>query len=220
MTMGTRTVQCGIAVVAMAISQAVSAATLTPALDSVVFDPIANNYIWSYTVSEDAAGRVTGGAVPGALEPARSAPGDPDEEGLIADYFTIFDFGGYISGSATTPAGWAFQSLLLGSRNVQHVVDDDASVPNLTWYYTGATAPGPFTQAGFSARSVYGLPVAGEYAGEDTHNQAGEPADGDTDLSLGSISVPGPQQQLPEPGTAALAGLAALGLLARRLRRR
>src|SRR5262245_13083690 len=61
---------------------------------------------WDYSIAEDAQGMVTTGTVPGAT----TLLVGPN---TVADYFTLYDFAGFVS--ATAPAGWASQSLNLGS---------------------------------------------------------------------------------------------------------
>src|SRR6478672_8161724 len=49
------------------------------------------------------------------------------------DFFTIFDFNGYVSGSATAPINWVFSSANTGVLPAGLTIPDNASIPNLTW---------------------------------------------------------------------------------------
>src|SRR5437016_4627871 len=106
--------------------------TLTPAFVSVTG---AGPFVWTYSVSEDAAGRVTSTNIVSGGGPGPTTPTDTPE-GAIADYFTIYDFVGF-TGAHTEPVGWGFESLLVGATNealAPAAVDDDPNIPNLTWF--------------------------------------------------------------------------------------
>jgi hypothetical protein len=99
------------------------------------------------------------------------------------DFFTIYDFAGFVVGSEMNPAGWTFASSPLGLDpvGVTPSIPDSPAIPNLTWTYTGATidVPGPpfFVDLGdFSARSIYTVETVVSYTSQDT--QTGGALDG------------------------------------------
>src|SRR4051794_33533352 len=75
------------------------------------------------------------------------------------DFFTIFDFNGYVPGSGTAPnANWAFISLPTGwLPSGLTGITDSASIPNLTWEYIGSPTGQGSTDLGlFTAKSIFG----------------------------------------------------------------
>ena len=91
-----------------------------------------------------------------------------DSQINTGDFFTIFDFEGYISGTQqTTAAGWTGTSSLIGTCPAQDpfpalcAVADDPAVPNLTWTRTGGVILGPgannpaLVLGIFSAQSIF-----------------------------------------------------------------
>src|SRR4051794_29665970 len=86
-------------------------AAITPTLVSVT-PTGTGEYTWTYRVAlaqdQNAVGR-------------SSAPGTTSNAGLgvtsqVSDYFTIYDFSGYVANSATAPnANWSFQAMNIGS---------------------------------------------------------------------------------------------------------
>src|SRR5438093_12764141 len=68
-----------------------------------------------------------------------------DETLHTNNFFTIYDFDGFIPGSNLQPANWAFSSALLGQTPSKVLPDDASGIPNLTWKYTGSTVLGPGT---------------------------------------------------------------------------
>src|ERR1700730_7782287 len=74
-----------------------------------------------------------------------------NQQVTTGDFFTIYDFGPFISGSNVQPSGWTFSSSLLTSPPPGINVPDNPSLANLTWTYTGSvTIPtgssvGPFS---------------------------------------------------------------------------
>jgi len=55
------------------------------------------------------------------------------------DFFTIYDFGTFVSGSNTQPTDWMFSSALLGRTPPLVSPHDDPAILNLTWTYIGKT---------------------------------------------------------------------------------
>jgi hypothetical protein len=132
------------------------------------------------------------------------------------NFFTIYDFAGFIPGSNLQPANWAFNSALLGLTPPKVVPDDDPMIPNLTWKYTGSTTLGPGTLSlgSFSALSKYNLETMDDFAAEAIKYAPGEAGNNKPIDNVGSVGVP----VVPEPASMALLGLGVAPLL--RLRRR
>src|SRR5215212_5297489 len=139
------------------------------------------------------------------------------------DFFTIFDFNGYVPGSGTVPnVNWTFLSLNTGllPAGLSGIVDSP-SIPNLTWTYTGPnTSNGPTDLGLFTAKSIFGDLGTGMY-GAMGHkwSKIGTfvlPDHGNPTMNKGPINTPAPV--VPEPCSMALLGLGAAPLL--RLRRR
>jgi len=154
-------------------------------------------------------------------------------------YFTIYDFGGYVAGSAsftsagsTSASDWTFSNLATGlttdgagiASNLIPGTPDSASIGNLSWEYIGSgisgTAGPNYDTFGntilgfFSADSIYNGTTRGNYTGAtfefDPFSNAYVFAD-----NTGSVLVP-----LPEPTSIFLfgSGLAALaGTLRKRI---
>ena len=136
-----------------------------------------------------------------------------DSQINTGDFFTIFDFEGYISGTQqTTAAGWTGTSSLLGTCPAQDpfpvlcAVADDPSVPNLTWTRTGGTILGPgannpaLVLGIFSAQSIFNETRNDFWTSQDQDNQNGIPNEG----AGGNTNVP--VAPIPEPATLLLLG--------------
>jgi hypothetical protein len=160
------------------------------------------NYKWSYE---------------GQLNPAQKV--------LTGDFFTIYDFSGFVPGTNLQPADWSFSwsntggtptGLLPLINLAVNGIPDDAGIPNLTWTYTGSgTIAGPADLGAFSAESVYGDNTTSAFAAEATLKsgfQEGSKVD-----NYGWTATPTPVT--PEPCTLALLGLGAAPLALRRRRK-
>src|SRR5262245_1628417 len=106
---------------AMAVWGAVALANQVEATTSVAnptVTPSAGGFTWSYDATHSN----------GQLR--------ADDPALI----TIYDFKGYIAGTAFAPLGWSFSSAGLGVTPADlapiETLFDDPAVPNLTWTYT------------------------------------------------------------------------------------
>ncbi len=137
--------------------------------------------------------------------------------GQFPNYFTIYDFNGFVSGSDMAPnADWIFSSSNTGITPGDVLPNDDGSLPNLTWTYTGQTVlTGPQIIGIFSAVSPYSDMSLDNYAGLGTKNVTEPMEDGQPESNIGTTVVP-----TPEPGTMALLGLGVAPLLRRRRRSR
>jgi hypothetical protein len=190
------------AIVALGVSAAPARAGLLPV--SVSVQPEAGNFRWTYSIVLPTDYKLQSG-----------------------DYFTIYDFGGYVDGTAnvsfTAPEGasWAFSSSMVGPTPGLLNPTDDPNTANLTWTYSGPTIPtGQLGLGNFAASSLF----------EDSkvsHFTATNPSlvTGDIDQNvINTITPTGqiipPPSGVPEPATLALAGLGLPLVGATRLLRR
>lgn len=130
------------------------------------------------------------------------------------DSFTIYDFNGYVPGSATLPnADWSV-SVALTTPPVglpAGAVMDDASVPNITYSYVGAGIPvqASDTWLVITAKSTTGAvfdpPDSFRNVASATHNGNGGPADEVSNTTVPKASNGTPQA--PEPATLAMLGV-------------
>lgn len=140
------------------------------------------------------------------------------------DYFTIYNFAGLVSGSATASgnfnsSNWTFSTSLVGPTPSGVLPTDNPNIPNLTWTYNGPVIQGAQTGLGnFSAVSIYPNTTQSWLAALTGTNYGGA----DSNITPTNVPVPtAPPPGVPEPATLALAALALplLGL-ARALRAR
>ncbi len=176
-------------------------ANLLPFLSSVVPDA-SGNTTFDYSVSLSNDERMDGAG-----------------SGNVA-FFTIYDFAGYVPGTAVAPAGWTVTVQDLGITPPHLIVPDDPTVANLTFTYVGsATVIGTGqTFVGFSADSIYSSVNNSAYFSQESTKNAG-PATGGLDVGAGPEDVPLAVSQTPEPSTLLLLG-AGLGLVAFKARKR
>jgi hypothetical protein len=155
-----------------------------------------NNTVWSYKIDITVNADVTTG-----------------------DFFTIYDFGPFVAGTAVAPAGWTFSFSNLGPTPSGVLPPDDPSIVNITWTYTGPTLHessniGPFSIATAGVQTEPSLRT-GYFAAQATSGP--NPT---TKLNnVGRITVP-TLVPVPEPTTLSLLALGAIGAAFRTVRRR
>jgi len=103
----------------------------------------------------------------------KTDPGEtltPGESKATADFVTVYNFYGYVDGSAKSPAGWEFSSEEFGRTPTLNGYPmvlplDIPNTPNLTWTVTKPVSAG--TQIdGFTATTRVSTMVQGEYSAE------------------------------------------------------
>ena len=142
-----------------------------------------------------------------------STPVGGNAEQLVSgDFVTIYDFGGFTGlGGVVLPAFITASTSFLGPNPPFQGAPDSASIPNVTFTYTGA----PITvDTNFlvSIHTTSGTAITGFYSGQTTNNfdQPG--------AKLGNTGQTMVPTTIPEPETYAmmLAGLGLMGFVARR----
>ncbi len=180
------------AAVAVVVSAGTADAGLLPV--SVTVQPEAGNFRWTYSVVLPSDMKLQSG-----------------------NYFTIYDFAGYQSGSGTVTATgpddsfsqyWTLSTAPLGPTPDRLNPQDDPLVTNLTYTYNGPTIPsGQLTLGNFVATSAYGATAPSFFTA--TNPQA---ISGEVDSNITSTLAPRgselpPPIGTPEPTTLVLAGL-------------
>jgi hypothetical protein len=160
-------------------------AGLLPGLVTVT--PEAGNYRWTYAI-----------VLP------------TDMKLQAGNYFTIYDFAGYVPGSMISPDGnWIGTVNNTGTTPTGVVPTfDDPSIVNLTWTYNGPTIlSGQIGLGNFMATSVFSDRTSLEFNFAAVTNRT---SDGLADTNITSTDVPSGvvvPPGVPEPATLALAGL-------------
>ena len=151
--------------------------------NSVTVSPEAGNYRWTYSL-----------VLP------------TDMQLQAGNFFTIYDFQGYVPGGETAPAGWSFAANLVGPTPERLTPGDDAGIYNLTWTYTGDTIPsGQIGLGNFWATSTFMDPTEDFFTA-----QTYRTSDGLLDRNITTTLVPTgttPPVGVPEPATLLMAGL-------------
>ncbi|HZT40556.1 MAG TPA: hypothetical protein VFA07_00120 [Chthonomonadaceae bacterium] len=134
------------------------------------------------------------------------------------NYFTIYDFAGFIPGSNFQPVNWVFSTALVGKTPKGAGIVDNSKIPNLTWTYMGRPTGGfNLIDLGlFGALSKYGKGQLSDYVGTGRRYAPHARGNGKPMITTGTIEVP--QAIAPEGGSLSLLlpGLATLGLLLRK----
>jgi hypothetical protein len=171
------------AVAAVAVASSAQAGLLPGA---VTITPEAGNFRWTYAIVLPSDMKLQSG-----------------------DYFTIYDFGGFVPSSAVAPDGWTFSSAMSGPVPAGLNPDDDATIDNLTFKYTGPTIPsGQLGLGNFWAVSTVGTSTTTDFTAQNP-----QVSTGDIDRNIVNTLAPGvpgptdPTPGVPEPATLLLAGL-------------
>lgn len=120
------------------------------------------------------------------------------------DFFTIYDFGGLVSGSIVAPVDWLISTSPVGPTP-SGTSPTDGPETNLTFTYSGgASIVGSVGLGNFWAISIYSDGTTSDFTSV-THRQV----DGRAEANITSTDVPVPGQvhESPEPATLALFGL-------------
>jgi len=141
------------------------------------------------------------------------------------DFFTIYDFNGYIAGSEFAPADWSISVQNVGVTPAGQLLTDDGAVVNLTFTYTGAaTIFGPVNPVGgigaFGADSTSAaIKALGQYASQTHKNNPGKPDNNTFQSNQGFLVTPA---AVPETSSLMLLvpGLVPLGIMLRRRARK
>ena len=133
------------------------------------------------------------------------------------DFFTLFDFKGFVPGSSMQPADFTFSSAMTGGNASQTVPNDDPTLPNLTWTYTGTSAlEGQVGLGDFSVISTNG-PIGNnaDFSSMTHSSSTTDPeknvtstlSPGDAKTVPGNGTPPPAPPGVPEPSAMILAGL-------------
>ena len=166
---------------------------------NVTVTPEAGNYRWTYAIVLPTDMKLQSG-----------------------NYFTVYDFNGYVPGTAVAPDGWTLSVAKTGPTPERLNPQDDATQDNLTWKYSGPTIEsGQIGLGNFWALSQFNNQAA-SFLTASTLRTSDSKADYNitsTTVPVGTVTTPPPG--VPEPTTLALAGLGLpVVALARSLRRR
>jgi hypothetical protein len=183
----------GLLLAALACSKA--SAGLLPVSVSVL--PEGGNYRWTYSI-----------VLP------------TDMQLQSGNFFTVYDFNGYIPGTDSAPSGWAISVTKTGPTPDRVNPKDDATIANLTWTYTGPTIEtGQIGLGNFWAQSIYGQSDSSYFTARTNRTSDGRFDSNITETIVPNGVTPPPPPGVPEPTTLALAGLGLPFLaLARRYR--
>jgi hypothetical protein len=181
------------AAVALGVSVTPASAGLLPV--SVTVQPEAGNFSWTYSVVLPTNVQLQAG-----------------------DYFTVYDFSGYVPGTATVTsaypsaanaANWSVAASLTPQVPAHLNPIDNTTIPSLTWTYNGPTInpAGQVTLGNFSAISTYSTSATGYFTATSTVTTNGQTDANITETLIPTGSSAGAPPGVPEPATLALAGL-------------
>jgi hypothetical protein len=116
------------------------------------------------------------------------------------DYFTIYDFAGFVPGSQTAPSGWGLALSTQTPANTSPT--NDPGIPDLTWVYNGPQITGQKGLGLFSALSIYSSSDLNSFTAQ-THRVI----DNHIDSNITDVVGPVPRGTTPEPASLALLGI-------------
>ncbi|MCE9564387.1 MAG: PEP-CTERM sorting domain-containing protein [Planctomycetes bacterium] len=130
------------------------------------------------------------------------------------DYFTIYNFDGFVPGTAVAngsvySANWSFSSSNVGPTPIGVLPDDNPAIPNLTWTYNGPVInvgddPTAVGMGNFWAISQYPDTTQSWF----TASTGSTTAATDNNIIPTTVPVPtAPPPGVPEPATLLLAGI-------------
>ena len=184
MSRGTRIARWLLAAAAVVSAAGTAAAGLLPT--SVTVTPEAGNFRWTYAIVLPTDMKLQSG-----------------------NYFTVYDFAGYVPGTAAGPdATWSVTVQNTGVTDPLLNPTDNPAIPNLVFRYTGPTVPaGQLGLGNFVATSTFRDRATASFTSRTNRSSDGL-ADSNittTDAPAGSAAPPPPG--VPEPATLLLAGL-------------
>ncbi len=186
-------------ILAILVFSGIASASITPVLSSETGS--GSDFTFNYTISVDSNEQLVSGNY-------GQCNGSPTLN--CGTFFTIYDFAGYITSTASTTApNWTSSVQLTGVTPNDQLPSDSGSIENITFIYNGATAQGPISGLGmFSVQSIYGSQNA---LGVFTYQA--QKLTGTADQGVGNLVVP---IGIPEPTSLALIGGGLIGLAALR----
>ena len=192
--------KCAVALFWTVVFCGVASASIIP-YETSISTPVSGVYTWNYSVSV-------------AADETLTTSGSVTQSNPPGTFFTIYDIGGYVAGSASAPTGWSVSAQLLGITPSGANVTD-GSLENVTWTYTGSNVAGPTVISGFSFKSIDGIIATGQFSAQSMNNVSTG-----VDDQEGPVNVPDPPA--PEPASLGLMGgsLIGLAMFSRRLLRR
>ncbi len=150
-------------------------ANIIPVTTSIV-ETSPGVYAWTYNLQLSSDQNVNSGAAP-SVNPV---PAVNENRG---GFLTIYGFGGYISGSCSSPVGWTCTSQLIGFTPATVLpASDEATLLNITWSYTTGDVIGgqpdgknlgdffllsTFSEPGLVAYTARGIANGGPPSGHD-----------------------------------------------------
>jgi hypothetical protein len=141
-----------------------------------------------------------------------------DEMVVTGDFFTIYDFGNFVTGSNAQPTGWIFSSSLIGTTPSRVSPIDNPTLLNLTWTYNGTTPINGSAALGiFSIITETNQLRTSDFAAQATRSTG--PNAGTKVDNVGNISVPVPEMSALLP-ILSVCGAGVLSLAVPYLRRR
>jgi hypothetical protein len=181
--LGKRIVKSLFAAVAACVTASSATAGLLPI--SVSVNPEGENFRWTYAIVLPTDMKLQSG-----------------------NYFTIYDFAGYVPGAEAAPKDWVFSVQKAGPTPELLKPTDDPELYNLTWKYTGETIPtGQIGLGNFWAISTFSDEKSSSFTATTNRTSDGARDNNITEtMTPTGVDTP-PPPGVPEPGTLALAAL-------------